>query len=157
MEPTFRLADRSDVDVLLALRRAFCLHENMAFDEGTARVALENLLADGSLGRVWLLHLGAAAAGYVVLTLGYSLEFGGRDAFVDELYVEEPHRGKGLGSLALRLAEDTCRALGVRALHLEVDRDNGRARAVYEKAGFEDRNNYLLTKRLTAAEGLTRQ
>ena len=40
MEPTFRLADRSDVEVLLALRRAFCLHEDMAFDEGTARVAL---------------------------------------------------------------------------------------------------------------------
>ena len=46
----------------------------------------------------------------------------------------KPRRGEGLG---------------VRALHLEVDRENGRARAVYEKAGIEDRNNYLLTKRLT--------
>jgi GNAT superfamily N-acetyltransferase len=134
---------------MLALRRAFCLHEEMAFDEGTARAALENLLADGSLGKAWLFDVGNAVAGYLVLTLGFSLEFGGREAFVDELYVEEPHRGKGLGGLALRLAENTCRALGVLALHLEVDRQNGRARAVYEKAGFEDRNNYLLTKRLT--------
>jgi GNAT superfamily N-acetyltransferase len=141
MEPTFRPASGSDVDVLLALRRAFCLHEDMAFDEGTVRAALENLLADGSLGKVWLVDVGNAVAGYVVLTLGFSLEFGGRDAFVDELYVEEPHRGKGLGG---------------RALHLEVDRQNGRARAVYEKAGFEDRNNYLLTKRLTADDGLPR-
>jgi GNAT superfamily N-acetyltransferase len=89
-----------------------------------------------------------AAAGYVVLTFGYSLEFNGHDAFVDELYVEEGHRGKGLGGLAVRLAEDTCRTMGVRALHLEVDRENHRARAVYEKAGFEDRDNHLLTKRL---------
>src|SRR5262249_50326298 len=70
------------------------------------------------------------------------------DAFVDELYVEEAHRGRGAGGLALRLAEDACRAVGVRALHLEVDRENHRARAVYEKAGFEDRDNHLLTKRL---------
>jgi hypothetical protein len=38
--------------------------------------------------------------------------------------------------------------MGIRALHLEVDRENHRARAVYGKAGFEDRNNHLLTKRL---------
>src|SRR5262245_35880102 len=149
MDPMIKVADRSDVEALLTLRRGFCLHEDMAFDEATARAALESLLADGSLGRVWLVHHGGAVAGYVVLTLGFSLEFGGRDAFVDELYVEEPHRGKGLGALALRLSEDACRSLGVRALHLEVDRENGRARAVYEKAGFEDRGNYLLTKRLT--------
>jgi GNAT superfamily N-acetyltransferase len=136
------------MDALLGLRRAFCHHEHLPFDERAARTALDNLLADGSLGRVWLIHRDGTPAGYVVLTFGYSLEFNGRDAFVDELYVEEGHRGKGVGGLALRVAEDTCRAMGVRALHLEVDRENHRARAVYEKAGFEDRNNHLLTKRL---------
>jgi GNAT superfamily N-acetyltransferase len=148
MNPVAKAADRSDVDVLLGLRRAFCRHEQLPFDEGSARSALEDLLADGSLGRVWLICFDGAPAGYVVLTFGYSLEFDGRDAFVDELYVEEGRRGLGGGGLALRLAEDACRALGVRALHLEVDRENHRARAVYEKAGFEDRNNHLLTKPL---------
>lgn len=148
MDPTFKAADRTDVDVLLGLRRAFCRHEHLPFEEAAARAALENLLADGSLGKVWLIHAGAAPAGYLVLTFGYSLEFDGRDAFVDELFVEEGHRGLGVGGLVLRLAEDACRALGVRALHLEVDHENHRARAVYEKAGFEDRDNYLLTKRL---------
>jgi GNAT superfamily N-acetyltransferase len=148
MDPTFKAADRSDVDVLLGLRLTFCHHEHLPFDEGAARTALDNLLADGSLGEVWLIFLDGAAAGYIVLTFGYSLEFNGRDAFVDELYVEEGHRGRGVGGLALRLAEDACRTMGVRALHLEVDRENHRARAVYEKAGFEDRYNHLLTKRL---------
>jgi hypothetical protein len=41
-----------------------------------------------------------------------------------------------------------CAARGVRALHLEVDRNNPRALAAYLKAGFEDRNNFLLTKRI---------
>jgi GNAT superfamily N-acetyltransferase len=146
MDPTFQAADRPDVDVLLGLRRAFCHHQDLPFDEGAARTALDNLLADGSLGKVWLIYLDSAAAGYIVLTFGYSLEFDGRDAFVDELYIAEDHRRKGLGGLALRLVEDTCRTMGVRALHLEVNRENHRARAVYEKAGFEDRNNHLLTK-----------
>jgi hypothetical protein len=38
--------------------------------------------------------------------------------------------------------------MGIWALHLEVERENHQARAVYEKAAFEDRNNHLLTKRL---------
>jgi GNAT superfamily N-acetyltransferase len=151
MDPTFKAADRSDVDVLLGLRRAFCRHEHLPFAEGAARTALDHLLANDSLGMVWLIHLGGAPVGYVVLSFGYSLEFDGRDAFVDELYVEEGYRGRGVGGLALRLAADTCHTLGIRALHLEVDRENHRARAVYEKAGFEDRNNHLLTKRLQPA------
>ena len=99
MGPTFKAADRSDVDVLLGLRRAFCCHQHFPFAEGAARTALDNLLADDSLGKVWLIHLGGAAVGYIVLTFSYSLEFDGRDAFVDELYVEEGYRGRGVGGL----------------------------------------------------------
>jgi ribosomal protein S18 acetylase RimI-like enzyme len=85
----------------------------------------------------------------VVLTLGYSLEFGGRDAFVDELYVQPAYRGLGVGRQALAVLEKACRELGVRALHLEVGRTNLRAQALYKAAGFVDRGHFLLTKRLT--------
>ena len=127
MDPTFWAADRSDVDVLLGLRRAFCRHQHLPFDEGAARTALDNLLADDSLGKVWLIQLGGVAAGYIVLTFSYSLEFDRRDAFVDKLNVEEGYRGRGVGGLVLRPAADTCQTLGIRVLHLEVDRENHRA------------------------------
>jgi len=58
-------------------------------------------------------------------------------------------RGKGVGKLALAFAEDACRALGVRALHLEVERANAAAYGLYRKVGFVDHERYLLTKRLT--------
>ena len=61
------------------------------------------------------------AIGYLVLTIGYSLERGGRDAFIDELYVRAERRGRGLGALAVATAEAAARRLGVRAVHLEVD------------------------------------
>ncbi len=54
-----------------------------------ARGALEVLVGDETLGRVWVICAAGAAIGYVVLTLGYSLEYGGRDACIDELYVRE--------------------------------------------------------------------
>jgi GNAT superfamily N-acetyltransferase len=148
VEPTFKPADRSDVERLLEMRRAFCRHEGLDLDDVRARAALAELLDAPALGRVWLICVNESdAVGYVVLAFGYSLEFDGRDAFVDELFVLEQHRGRGLGGRALRFVEETCASLGVRALHLEVDRGNARAQAVYRKAGFEDRNNFLLTKR----------
>ena len=97
--------------------------------------------------------MGAAVAGYLVVCFGWSLEFQGRDAFVDELYVREAFRGQGLGTRALEVAADLCRASGVRALHLEVERRNTRAQDVYRRAGFVDREYYLMTRRLAPDAG----
>jgi ribosomal protein S18 acetylase RimI-like enzyme len=87
--------------------------------------------------------------GYLVLTIGYSLERGGRDAFIDELYVRPQWRGVGLGTLAVATAEVAARRLGVRAVHLEVDTSNERARRLYERIGFAVRQRYhLMTKKI---------
>jgi ribosomal protein S18 acetylase RimI-like enzyme len=41
--------------------------------------------------------------------------------------------------------------MGVRALHLEVERDNAAGQALYRRRGFRDGGRVLLTKRLDAA------
>ena len=81
-----------------------------------------------------------------MLTLGFSLEFHGRDAFVDEIYIRTTHRGKGIGGRALEFVEAACRPLGVRAIHLEVERNNAQAHTMYHKIGFEYQDSYLMTK-----------
>ena len=83
-----------------------------------------------------------------MLTLGFSLEFLGRDAFVDELFVAPKHRGRGLGLAAIRFLEPVAAQLGVAALHLEVGPDNEKALGLYRRAGFEDRRHRLMTKLL---------
>jgi GNAT superfamily N-acetyltransferase len=148
VEATIKAADHADMGVLLALRREFCRHQEIGFDEQPAQVALARLLDDRSLGGVWLIDSGGATVGYVALILSYSLEFDGRDAYVDEIYLQESHRGRGLGQQTLLFAEGVCAALGLRALHLGVDRNNVRALTAYLKAGFEDGNHVLLTKRI---------
>jgi diamine N-acetyltransferase len=150
MEITFNRAGGADVSLLVVMMREFYAHEGLSFDEGAAREALAGLFADESRGRVWLIALDGGAVGYAVLTFGYSLEFKGRDAFVDELYLCEDARGRGVGRHALQFLEQACQALGVRALHLEVERANTRAHAVYRQAGFLDHDRYLMTKWLDA-------
>lgn len=148
MSSTLRLADTADVDLLSELMGEFYAESGVELDEEAARSALDELVGDSSAGRIWLVLSDGVPVGYIVLTLGYSLEYYGRDAFVDDLFIRPEHRAQGLGQLALQTLEDACRDLGVRAIHLEVGRDNHAARALYRKRGFEDHDRLLLTKRI---------
>jgi GNAT superfamily N-acetyltransferase len=146
MSATFKAASPADAEELLAMMREFNAHERIEFVERDVRRALSQILSDASLGRVWVIESGPEAAGYLVLTLGFSLEFKGRDAFVDELFLRADFRGRGLGRRALRVAEEACRELGVRALHLEVDRANATAHELYRRSGFTEHDRHLMTK-----------
>jgi ribosomal protein S18 acetylase RimI-like enzyme len=121
--------------------------------EDGAERALRGLLAAPDRGLVWMIEQGGTAVGYLVLTWGHSLEFHGRDAFIDELYVSPRHRGAGLGRRAVEVAERACRAHGAGAVHLEVEVDNERAHALYRRSGFAERGRRLMTKRLGTVPG----
>lgn len=146
MSIEFKRANVADVESLLPLMADFYVHEGLTYDESLARQALLGLLKNELHGQVFLIEADAAIAGYAVLTFGYSLEFGGVDAFVDELYLCEAYRSQGIGKAALEFLAQTCAALGMRALHLEVERANKQAQAVYHQFGFMDHDRYLLTK-----------
>jgi diamine N-acetyltransferase len=95
---------------------------------------------------VWLILDGETAVGYVVIAFSYSLEWLGRDAFVDEFYLLEAYRGRGWGRATMAFVEEAARSLNVRALHLEVVRQNAAALQVYRKLGYKDRESTFLSK-----------
>jgi ribosomal protein S18 acetylase RimI-like enzyme len=145
---TFRPATKGDEGNLLRMMRSLAEQEPGAyyFDEPAVRSVLREFLADPSLGRAWILSEGTTTAGYIVLTLGYSFEYHGRDAFVDELYVEPQYRRRGIGRKAIEFVEEEARKMGVTALHLEVDHGNDQALELYQRAGYRDHDRYLMTK-----------
>jgi ribosomal protein S18 acetylase RimI-like enzyme len=145
---TLRNARASDVPALLALQAAYYRDDGYPFVESVARGVWERLLADGKLGRAWVVEAGPELVGYVVLTLGYSLEYQGLDAFVDEVYLRPEWRGRGLGRAALERAESASVELGVRALHLEIERGKDEAQGLYRSFGFVDDGRILMTKRI---------
>jgi GNAT superfamily N-acetyltransferase len=153
VEPILSIAQPNDMDTLLEFVREYYAFDRHPYDRDAVRAALEGLLHDPGLGRVWLIRDGAIPIGYIVLTLGYSLEYRGRDAFIDELYIRERYRGRGVGRQALAFVERECRALGVHALHLEVERANTGAQQFYRRAGFIDQGRFLLNKWLDPAPG----
>lgn len=140
-----RQAEPSDTDLLVELMAEFYTETGYPVDREEARTAFDVLLRNPSFGRVWIMGDAATDMGYLVLTLGYSMEYGGLSAFIDDLYVRAAYRGRGMGRSALaavtRFAED----IGVRAIHLEVARDNDPAQALYRKAGFTGNDRQLLT------------
>src|SRR4051794_31720964 len=87
VNPAFRLAQPSDLALLLAFMREFYAIDGYPFEEQDARAVLLRLIGDDSLGRVWPIMLGDEPVGYLVLAFGYSLEYRGRDAFIAELFV----------------------------------------------------------------------
>jgi GNAT superfamily N-acetyltransferase len=142
----FRLATERDLDAVVGMMRRYYAEDGYTFVEADARTSLALLLSDPHLGRLWIAEEGGRVVGYLVVTLGFSLEYRGRDAFLDELYLEEGTRGRGYGGEALALAELYCREQGVRALHLEVERHRPAARKLYARAGFEEHDRHLMTK-----------
>jgi hypothetical protein len=88
----FTPATIADLDILLLLIEEFCAYDGHPFDAQELRSVVERIVCDESLGRVWLIQADGATVGYVALTFGYSLEYRGRDAFVDELYIREGYR-----------------------------------------------------------------
>ena len=146
MDPVFIHADESHADIVIGLMREFYVIEKLNFKESAARKVLRQIFNKRSNGLIHLIKLHGEIVGYFVLTFGFSLEFHGRDALVDELYVREKYRGKGIGKASLRFIEEICCREKIEALHLEVDRNNKRAQKLYRETGFKDHDRYLLTK-----------
>lgn len=75
-------------------------------------------------------------AGYALLAHSFSQEAGGRVLWVDEVYISPEHRGKGLAkdffSFVRQAYSDK-----VKRIRLDVEADNEKAIALYDKIGFE--------------------
>lgn len=149
MEINFKSVESVDINDLLVFVQEYYDYDRHPFNSAQVQIALENLIRHPEWGRVWFICRDAQQIGYVVLTLGYSLEYLGRDAFVDEIYIRERDRKRGVGRAAFQFLEKVCRSLEVNALHLEVEHANVNARSVYHKLGFIDKERYLMTRRLT--------
>jgi|SRR5579864_2012258 len=148
--PQFVPASLKHIDLLLEFVRRYYDFDGIRFSRARIRRGLEELLRSRSLGRVWVIRVGKHNAGYIVLTFGYDLEFGGRQATVTEFYILEQYRRLKIGTQALNFVEGFCRELGIGALELQAERNNARARSFYKKLGFKSHDRIPLSKELPA-------
>lgn len=143
-----RRAGPDDLDALEPLVAAFHAEEGVALVPAARRDALALVLSNPEIGGVWLMEREGAAIGYLILAFGFAVEFGGRDAFLDEVFVDPAYRGRGWGTSFLKRAAEEARGLGLKAVHLEVHDRNEKAARLYATLGFARRPYRLMSMRL---------
>lgn len=146
MNALFQLISDQEIGVVLPLMREFYSQQHMQFDDTVAMAALKKLAGNASLGQMYLIFQGTELAGYFALTFCFSLEFHGKFALLDELYIREGFRRQKLGRSVVEFAERICRELHIKALRLEVGVTNAAAQSLYNAHGFRQEERHLMTK-----------
>lgn len=149
MSASLTLATPEHSAQVLALVAAFHAEAGSTQSDDARAQAVLPLLDGNPLGAIYLIGPLRAPVGYVALSFGWSIEFGGMDCILDELFVRPPVRGRGIAGEVLISLPKALAGAGVRAMHLEVRPDNETAQRLYARAGFAPRNDYhLMTRRL---------
>jgi len=133
------LATENNLAELLPLVREYHEFEDIRLSEVEREKSVQTLLADKSLGAIWMVYQNSKLAGYIALCIGYSIEFSGLDAFIDEFYIRSAFRRRGVGSKVLELIKVEAKKMQIQAIHFEVARTNKQAQVFYKKANFKPR------------------
>ena len=105
---------------------------------------IDNCLNDSPYLEGYVFVGGEIIMGYAMLAKSFSTEFGKPCIWIEDLYIEEKFRNKGIGSRFFEFIENKYRGAIFR---LEVEEDNKIATYVYKKAGF-DTLPYIEMKKL---------
>ncbi|SDI94642.1 GNAT family N-acetyltransferase [Aliiruegeria lutimaris] len=143
MKTKLHMARPEDLQKLLAMVAAFHAEFGIVQDDDTRLAAVLPLLEGSPLGVVYILGPRNAPVGYVSISFGWSIALGGIDGCIDEFWIRPAVRGKGMGGEALSALIRALSDAGVRALHLETDRQSPVGR-LYERLGFERREKSCL-------------
>ncbi|MGH1577055.1 GNAT family N-acetyltransferase [Planktotalea sp.] len=148
MSAALHLAKPADLDRLMLLVQAFHLEEGIQSTEFHIKKALEPLLEGSPHGAVYLIGPSRSPIGYIVVTFGWSIELGGLDGFIDEIYIRSGVRGRGVGTEVISALVAMLKSVGMMALHLEVEPQNERALRLYKRCHFKLRDGYHLMSRM---------
>ena len=99
------------------------------------RTADEALRSD-VYAEIFLFECENEAAGYGLIAKTYSQEAGGMVWWIEEVYVREAFRSKGIGREFFAYL-DKVQGSAVTRMRLEVEEDNTRAVALYKKLGYK--------------------
>lgn len=141
-----RQASSREIPILLGFIKSYYKLESIVFFEDKVHKALIELINSNNIGRVWLIYLNNKAIGYIVLCFSYSLVSFGQDGMIDEFYIDDEYRKKGIGTQILNIVMKNSKKLGLNCLYLEISKNNIAAQTLYEKLNFKVRDNYFLMK-----------
>ena len=146
MNVDFRTSGTADVEEILSMMQAFYAIDNYPIDHEVSAKLLHDFIKDERCGgSIYLIKSEEKNIGYIILTTLFSFEYGGWIAFVDELFIKEDLRRKGIGQLAINFIQSQARKQNLKLLYLEVEPHNTSAQKLYENKGFKNHKRKLLS------------
>ncbi|KVV14454.1 GNAT family N-acetyltransferase [Flavobacterium sp. TMP13] len=141
----FKEITNSDLELIVSLMEEFYAIDNYPIDTETSTALFKEFITNEKLGKAWLIFTEKEVVGYVILTFVFSFEYQGRIAFLDELYLSEKARGKGLGKKTVQFIIEQISNLSLKHIYLEVEEHNNNAQKLYIASDFEFHNRKLMS------------
>ena len=136
------------IEIITSMMKDFYAIDNYPIDIEITKKLFQDFISDENLGRCWLIYNDTEIVGYFILTFIFSFEYKGRIAFIDELYINENQRGKGIGKHIINFIKEQTPKLSLKLLYLEVEHHNENAQKLYIANGFEVHNRKILKHKL---------
>ena len=146
---TFKPLEISDISIITQMMQDFYAIDNYPMDIEVAKTLFQEFISNEHLGKSWLIYSENEIVGYIILTFIFSFEYGGKIAFVDELFIKETARGKGFGKDAIQFIQQEVPILSLKLLYLEVEPHNENAQKLYLAHDFELHNRKLMKYKVT--------
>lgn len=140
----FKSLEHSQIETITNMMQEFYAIDNYPMDLDVSKKLFEEFISNESLGKAYLIVDESDLVGYVILTFIFSFEYQGKIAFIDELYLKDSARGKGIGRKAVEFIKEQIPKLSLKLLYLEVEHHNKKAQKLYLANGFEVHNRKLL-------------
>ena len=93
-----------------------------------------------------------AVIGYALLAKTFSREAGGKVMWLEEMYILPEYRSHGIGKAFFSAIEEQAEREGFARIRLELEANNMRARALYERLGYRELEYKQMVKELRSEE-----
>ncbi len=126
----------SDKETVLTMMRTFYTSPAVLSNgsEEIFNADIDNCVNDNPYLEGYIFENQGQLLGYGMLAKSFSTEFGKPCIWIEDLYVQKPFRGAGIGSAFLAFVEKSYPHC---LLRLEAEAENEHAIHVYQKCGFE--------------------
>jgi ribosomal protein S18 acetylase RimI-like enzyme len=131
-----RLAEPGDLEVTCELYAQLAAEQWVSPLPEGLRENVARFLGGRTDSFILVVEQEGQVAGMAVAHVFPAVAEGGLQVYLDDIVVDKPTRGKGLGSLLLAGLRAAAERLGACLIHLHVREDNEAARHFYKRRGY---------------------
>ena len=136
MNTVIRPMEERDRERVLGMMRAFYASPAVLSDgsEEIFTADFDACVGENPFLEGYVFEEAGELSGYAMAAKSFSTEFGRQCVWIEDLYIREEYRGRGIGTLFL---DFIIKKYPGAVFRLEVEEDNAGAVKVYKKRGFE--------------------